>query len=393
MDQARKRARELNQRGALFPWRTINGSEASAYYAAGTAQYHINADIMYALRKYVDVTGEKTFLNEIGAEMLVETARLWSDLGFFSKRDGRFRINGVTGPDEYNTVVNNNLYTNLMARENLWYAAKTLKTLSDEAPERFTALVRDTNLDVKEIDEWQRAADLMYLPFDDTEGIHLQDDSFLEKEEWDFAGTPPEKYPLLLHYHPLVIYRHRVVKQADVVLAMFLLGHEFELDQKRRNFEYYDRVTTRDSSLSSSIESIIAAEVGEDEKAVQYSIDAGLMDLADVAGNVKDGCHIASMGGFWMTLIYGFAGMRDNRGEVHFNPRVPEQLGSLKFPLEIRGRRLEVALTTTSATYIVRSEESLTIYHEDELIELMPNVPVTRGVTRQAEVAMAKTVS
>ena len=393
MDQARKRARELNQRGALFPWRTINGSEASAYYAAGTAQYHINADIMYALRKYVDVTGEKTFLNEIGAEMLVETARLWSDLGFFSKRDGRFRINGVTGPDEYNTVVNNNLYTNLMARENLWYAAKTLRTLSDDAPERFRALVRDTDLDVKEIDEWQRAADLMYLPFDDAEGIHLQDDSFLEKEEWDFAGTPPEKYPLLLHYHPLVIYRHRVVKQADVVLAMFLLGHEFELDQKRRNFEYYDQVTTRDSSLSSSIESIIAAEIGENEKAVQYSIDAGLMDLADVAGNVKDGCHIASMGGFWMTLIYGFAGMRDNRGEVHFNPRVPEQLGSLKFPLEIRGRRLEVALTTTSATYIVRSEESLTIYHEDELIELTPNVPATRSVTRQTEVSIATTVS
>jgi alpha,alpha-trehalose phosphorylase len=280
-----------------------------------------------------------------------------------------------------------------MARENLWYAAKTLKTLSDEVPERFTALVRDTDLDVKEIDEWQRAADLMYLPFDDTEGIHLQDDSFLEKEEWDFAGTPPEKYPLLLHYHPLVIYRHRVVKQADVVLAMFLVGHEFELDQKRRNFEYYDQVTTRDSSLSSSIESIIAAEVGEDEKAVQYSIDAGLMDLADVAGNVKDGCHIASMGGFWMTLIYGFAGMRDNQGEIHFNPRVPEQLGSLKFPLEIRGRRLEVVLTTTSATYIVRGEESLTIYHEDELIELTPNVPATRGVTRQAEVAIATTVS
>ena len=393
MDQARKRARELNQRGALFPWRTINGTEASAYYAAGTAQYHINADIVYALRKYVDVTGEATFLTEIGGEILVETARLWSDLGFFSQRDGKFRINGVTGPDEYNTVVNNNLYTNLMARENLWFAAETLRTLSEESPEQFAVLVRDTDLDVEEVMAWQRAADLMYLPFDATEGIHLQDDSFLEKEEWDFVGTPPDKYPLLLHYHPLVIYRHRVVKQADVVLAMFLLGHEFELDQKRRNFEYYDRVTTRDSSLSSSIESIIAAEVGEGEKAVQYSIDAGLMDLADVAGNVKDGCHIASMGGFWMTLIYGFAGMRDNQGEIHFTPRVPEQLGSLQFPLEIRGQRLEVALTTTSATYIVRGEESLTIHHENELIELMPNVSVTRGVTPQVQPVEETTVS
>ena len=182
-----------------------------------------------------------------------------------------------------------------------------------------------------------------------------------------------------------MIYRHRVVKQADVVLAMFLLGHEFELDQKRRNFEYYDRVTTRDSSLSSSIESIIAAEVGEGEKAVQYSIDAGLMDLADVAGNVKDGCHIASMGGFWMTLIYGFAGLRDNRGEIYFTPRVPEQLGSLQFSLEILGRRLEVTLTMVTATYIVRGKESLTIHHENELIELMPSLAVTRAVTPQVE--------
>lgn len=393
IEQARQRAREVNQRGALFPWRTINGSEASAYYAAGTAQYHINADIMYALRKYVDATGDTEFLEKVGAEILIETARLWADLGFFAKRDGKFRINGVTGPDEYNTVVNNNLYTNLMARENLWYAAETIRTLRDNDHARFSALTRDTDLDLAEIDEWQRAADHMYLPFDEDYGIHLQDDSFMDKEEWDFSGTPLDKYPLLLHYHPLVIYRHRVVKQADVVLAMFLLGHQFSLEQKRRNFIYYDRLTTRDSSLSSSIESIIASEVGEHEKAFQYSIDAGLMDLADVAGNVKDGCHIASMGGFWMTLIYGFAGMRDDGGDIRFTPRVPEQLGGLRFPLEIRGRRLEVELTPTFATYVVRGNESLTIYHEDGVVELIPDVPVTCEVTQFAQATAVSGVS
>jgi len=393
IEQARQRAREVNQQGALFPWRTINGSEASAYYAAGTAQYHINADIMYALRKYVDATGDTEFLENIGAEILIETARLWADLGFFSKRDGKFRINGVTGPDEYNTVVNNNLYTNLMARENLWYAAETIRTLRDNDPTKFSALTRDTDLDLMEIDEWQRAADHMYIPFDDDHGIHLQDDSFMDKEEWDFVGTPPDKYPLLLHYHPLVIYRHRVVKQADVVLAMFLLGHEFSLEQKRRNFTYYDRLTTRDSSLSSSIESIVAAEVGEHEKAFQYSIDAGLMDLADVAGNVKDGCHIASMGGFWMTLIYGFAGLRDDGGDIRFTPRVPDRLGGLRFSLEIRGRRLEVELTPTFATYVVRGNESLTIYHEDAVVELIPDVPVSREVTRLTDATAMSDVS
>ena len=345
LDRARQRAREVNQKGALYPWRTINGAEASAYYAAGTAQYHINADIVYALRKYVDATGDAEFLRSVGAEILIETARLWADLGFFDRRDGRFRINGVTGPDEYNTVVNNNLYTNLMAREGLWYAAETIGALRDADPSRFAVLVRETGLDPAEIDEWRRAADRMYLPYDDRAGVHLQDDAFTDKEEWDFDNTPADRYPLLLHYHPLVIYRHRVVKQADVVLAMFLLGHQFSLTQKQRNFVYYDRLTTRDSSLSCSIESIVAAEVGEMEKAFTYSIDAGFMDLADVAGNAHDGCHIASMGGFWMTLIYGFAGMRDNGGRITFAPRVPPELGSLRFPVEIRGQRLEVELT------------------------------------------------
>ena len=381
LPRARHRAREVNQKGALFPWRTINGDEASAYYAASTAQYHINADIVYALRKYVNVTGDTDFLAEVGAEILVETARLWADLGFFARRDGKFRINGVTGPDEYNTVVNNNLYTNLMARENLRYAAETVRALRDTDPQRFTLLVRDTGLDPAEVGEWQRAADSMYLPYDERDGIHLQDDAFRDKEEWDFENTPTDKYPLLLHHHPLVIYRHRVVKQADVVLAMFLLGHEFSPEQKRRNFAYYDRLTTRDSSLSSSIESIVAAEVDETDKAFCYASDAGLMDLGDVAGNVTDGCHIASMGGFWMTLVYGFAGMRDYGGHITFAPKVPRQLGGLRFPLEIRGQRLEVDLTPTSTTYVLKGEVPLTIGHEGEALELRPNTPVTRAVT------------
>ena len=383
LDNARQRAREVNQKGALFPWRTINGAEASAYYAAGTAQYHINADIAYALRKYVDVTGDQEFLAKVGAEILVETARLWADLGFYAQRPGRpddvsFKINGVTGPDEYNTVVNNNLYTNLMARENLGYAASTIRQLHDTDASQFAALVRNTGLELSEVDEWQRAAGLMYVPYDASQRVHLQDDMFNDKQDWDFANTPPEKYPLLLHYHPLVIYRHRVVKQADVVLAMFLLGDEFSFDQKRNNFNLYDPLTTRDSSLSSSIESIVASEVGESEKAFRYSTDAGLMDLADVAGNVHDGCHIASMGGFWMTLIYGFAGMRDFRGAIKFSPRVPEALGRLRFPLEIRGQRLDVEMTPAEATYTLTGNAPLVIVHEGQAIELAPGVPVTR---------------
>jgi alpha,alpha-trehalose phosphorylase len=259
LPQARARARELGHKGAMFPWRTINGNEASAYYAAGTAQYHINADIMYALRKYVLATGDESFLRDYGAEMLVETARLWLGLGFHSARKGgKFCINGVTGPDEYNTVVDNNAYTNLMARENLRYAAQTIEWLHRTQAEAFNVLVQKTALEPAEVEAWSHAAESMYVPYDENLGIIPQDDQFLDREPWDFRNTPSDRYPLLLFYHPLDIYRKQVIKQADVVLAMFLLGGAFSLEAKRRNFEFYDPLTTGDSSLSSCVEAVVA---------------------------------------------------------------------------------------------------------------------------------------
>ncbi len=378
LDKARQRAREVNQKGALFPWRTINGEEASAYYAAGTAQYHINADIMYALKKYVNATGDEDFLYREGAEMLVETARLWRDLGFFAReKDGKFRIHAVTGPDEYTTVVNNNAYTNLMARENLRYAAETIGILKDTIPERFRELVDKTGLDFSEVEEWKRAAEQMYIPYDKEEGIHPQDDDFLELEVWDFDNTPLDKYPLLLSYHPLVIYRHQVIKQADIVLAMFLLGQEFSLEQKKRNFDYYDPLTTGDSSLSVGIQSIIASEIGYEETAIEYARYSVLMDLADVGGNVKDGCHIASMGGTWMVLVYGFAGMRDYDGKLSFNPKLPQRLEGLRFSLTFRGQVIEIDITQETVIYTLQKGDGLQIQHREKDIQLKPGVPVT----------------
>ncbi len=381
LDNARNRAREVNQKGALFPWRTINGEEASAYYAAGTAQYHINADIMYGLKKYVDVTGDKVFLYREGAEMLVETARFWRDIGFFSEeKGGKFCIHAVTGPDEYTTVVNNNTYTNLMAKENLRYAAETVELLNKENPERYTELVDKTNLDFSEVEEWRRAADRMYIPYDEKAGIHPQDDSFLEKEVWNFEHTPPDNYPLLLFYHPLVIYRYQVIKQADIVLAMFLLGQEFSLEQKKRNFDYYDPLTTGDSSLSVGVQSIMASEIGYMEKAVEYCRYAVLMDLADVGGNVKDGCHIASMGGTWMVCAYGFAGMRDYNGDLLFNPRLPRNLERLRFHVTVRGQVLEVDVKQEEVIYHLLKGSELVIKHRNREIKLFVGVPVARGL-------------
>ncbi len=387
LEQARARAKTLSLKGALYPWRTISGEEASADYAAGTAQYHINADIMYALRKYVHATGDVEFLDHYGAEMLIETARSWASLGFFSDRKGgKFCINGVTGPDEYNTVVNNNTYTNLMARENLHYAADVLRTIQKERPKVFQTLTHRTGLEISEVDTWQRAADNMYIAYDEQLGIYPQDDSFLSKRRWDFENTPPEKYPLLLNYHPLTIYRHQVIKQADIVLAMFLLEHEFSLEEKKRNFAYYDPLTTGDSSLSSCIQAIVAAEIGEFDTALTYARVALLMDLADVGGNVKDGVHIASMGGCWMVMAYGFAGLRDHGGTLAFRPRqTPGHAAKLGFNLRWRGSLLHVKIAWDSACYTLVEGNELTLRHEDEEVRLTREKPSdTRPITRPA---------
>jgi alpha,alpha-trehalose phosphorylase len=378
LPQARARARELGHRGAMFPWRTISGEEASAYYAAGTAQYHINADIMYTLRKYVQATGDEAFLRDCGAEMLVETARLWQNLGFYSDaKGGKFCINSVTGPDEYNTVVNNNAYTNLMARENLRYAAEAIKCLQATNSDAYNALVHKTALELSEVEGWIRAAESMYVPYDEKLNIIPQDDSFLDREPWDFRDTPHDHYPLLLFYHPLNIYRKQVIKQADVVLAMFLLGNAFSSEAKKRNFDFYDPLTTGDSSLSSCVEAIVAAQVGDTGKAIRYGIAALLMDLANVGGNVKDGCHIASMGGTWMMLTYGLGGMRDDDGMLSFRPRrAPEDNAILRFPVTYRGQMLEVEIGLEKVEYTLREGESLVIRHETEEIELTRESPV-----------------
>lgn len=306
---ARDRAAEMTQRGALFPWRTINGEEASAYYPAGTAQYHIDAAVIHALDRHLAATGDRGLRNGPGAELLVETARLWADLGFHGS-DGRFHIHRVTGPDEYSAVVDDNAYTNIMARFNLSWAADVVDDLRDTSPEEHARLVKATGLDQSESAAWRAAANAMAIPFDEGLGIHEQDDGFLDLEPWDFAGTPPDKYPLLLNFHPLVIYRHQVLKQADVVLAMLLREPEFDIEQRRRNFDFYDALTTGDSSLSACVQAAVAAQVGRWDSALSYFRDALLLDLKDTHRNTIDGVHVANCGGVWAALVNGFAGLR-----------------------------------------------------------------------------------
>jgi alpha,alpha-trehalose phosphorylase len=380
LEHARARAAELNQNGALFPWRTINGEEASAYYAAGTAQYHIDADIAHAVKQYVAATGDQGFLAREAVDILIETARMWADLGFWRGHNGdsSFHIHGVTGPDEYTTVVNDNLFTNVMARANLRGAVDAVDRLAKDDPGAHTALLERLHLTQDELDEFARAAEHMAIPFDERLGIHPQDAQFLEKELWDLANTDPSKRPLLLFYHPLVIYRFQVLKQADVVLALFLQGDQFTAEEKLADFDYYDPLTTGDSTLSAVVQSIIASEVGYQELALRYFTAAAYVDLADLHHNTSDGVHVASLGGVWSALACGFGGLRDHEGVISLDPRLPEVWDGLTFRITLHGTRVRIDVRHTELRLTVEDGDEVTVLVRGESVTVRAGDPVTR---------------
>jgi alpha,alpha-trehalose phosphorylase len=357
LDTARAHAAELGLAGSAFAWRTIHGEECSGYWPAGTAAFHINADIAAAVVSYLDATQDEKFELEVGLPILVETARLWRSLGQHDAR-GQFRIEGVTGPDEYSAVKDNNLYTNLMAQHNLAAAADLAEKRQDDA--------RALGVTTEEAAAWRDAAEDMYLPYDEGLKVHQQHDGFTNYARWDFKGTPEDHYPLLLHYPYFQLYRKQVVKQADVVLAMQLRPDSFTAEQKLRNFDYYEALTVRDSSLSACTQAVMAAEVGHLNLAYDYLAEAAFMDLQDREHNTKDGLHIASLAGAWTALVSGFGGMRTVRGQLCFNPKLPPGIARLSFRMRFRGRTVLVAVHGRSATYTLLDGEPLDIAHYGE---------------------------
>lgn len=360
LPKARERAIEMAGKGALFPWRTIDGEEASAYYPAGTAQFHINADVAHALINYVHTSGDEAFLHDKGLEILIETCRFFANAGDWVAGKG-FCINGVTGPDEYTAVVNNNTYTNMMVKNQMEYTARVLCELKQSHSGVFAAVQALTQVNDQEIAEWDRMADNMYIHR--SNGLIGQDDTFLEKAVWDFEGTPKEKYPLLLHFHPLVIYRHQVLKQADLVLAFYLQSDRFTRLEKVRNYKYYEPLTTHDSSLSACIHAIVGAELGYMDKAYDFFMQSARMDLDDVHGNAKDGIHAASMAGSWLTIVSGFAGMRHHGDGLSFEPKQPERWKGYTFRLKYRGRVVQVQVSGSETTYRLVKGEPIAITH------------------------------
>jgi alpha,alpha-trehalose phosphorylase len=361
LPMAYERAEQLGLSGAAFPWRTIRGHECSGYWPAGTAAFHINADIADAVRRHVAATGDVDFEREVGLELLVATARLWRSLGHHDSA-GQFRIDGVTGPDEYTAIVDNNVYTNLMAQQNLRVAADTAA--------RHSRAAGRLGVNAEEMASWRDAAKSMRIPYDEVLGVHSQSEGFTNHQGWDFENTPPEKYPLLLHVPYFDLYRKQVSKQADLVLAIQLRPDAFTPEQMQRNFAYYEAITVRDSSLSACTQAVVAAWTGHLDLAYDYLAEAGLVDLNNLAGNTEHGVHIASMAGTWTAVVSGFGGMRLDNGGIAFAPQLPPALSRISFGLKWQGRQLRVEIRPGEAEYRLVSGPPMRLRHHGEPLAL-----------------------
>ncbi|MEH6413997.1 beta-phosphoglucomutase [Pseudomonas sp. CGJS7] len=384
LEPARKHAREMNHAiGALFPWRTITGGECSAHYPSGSAAYHINAAVAYGIGLYLDASGDIDFLAEFGAEMLFETARIWPQIGHFNpRRGGAFCIHDVTGPDEYTALVDNNFYTNRMAQQHLLRAVAAWEQLERERPQQLQALAQRLQVQAHEVATWRRAAESMFLHYDQALGIYAQDDTFLDKPRWPYPTREGEHRPLLLDYHPLTLYRYQVCKQADVVMGLVLAGDGITVDAKRRSYDYYAAVTTHDSTLSASVFGILASEVGHPAQAERFFHDNLRVDLDDLHGNTDHGVHMAALAGTWLGLAAGFGGLRSGGGELRFAPTLPQQWSGFAFGLRWQGRRLRVEVRRDGVEYSLLEGAPLSISHAGQRVELSSGAPVLRPLAK-----------
>ncbi len=381
LDLARERAKLLGMAGATLPWRTIAGEECSGYWPAGSAALHINGDVADAVRRYLLATGDDEFAANEGGELLVETARLWMSAGYHDHA-GTFRIDGVTGPDEYSALVDNNVFTNLGARVNLLTAADVVDA---HAP-----LAKRLGVEEGERTAWRKAAEAMHLPYDERLGVHPQDQSFLQHDPWDFEATRADCYPLLLHFPYFQLYRRQVTKQADLVLALHLHGDRFSLEEKRRDFDHYEGITVRDSSLSACTQSIVAAEVGHLSLAYDYLREAAFVDLHDLHHNTGDGLHIASLAGAVLAVTNGLGGMRDTDGRLRFAPRLPADVPGVRFAVTVRGSRLRVEIDRERTRYALETGSSLSFEHWGEAVEVEAGTPVELGMPELEELPRPK---
>ena len=368
---ARDRAAELGLPGAAFPWRTVTGAESSGYWPAGTAAVHISADVADAAVRHAVATGDEDFERDVARELCVEAARFLLALGRWDHHDETFHIDGVTGPDEYSALMDDNAFTNVVARRVLRLAARLATRWPRVAPD--VAPV--------EVAAWTRAADALVVPYDHELGVTQQASGFTRLAPWDFDAWPTDDYPLHSHAHYSQLYRRQVLKQADVVAAAWLVPEAFTPEQKRRDFDHYEPLTVRDSSLSAPPQAVVAAEVGHLDLAWAYTRETALVDLHDDGRPTEDGVHVAAHAGAWIALVAGFGGLREHDGGLHLRPVLPPALTRLAFGLRRGDSAVRVDVGRTEVTYRLTAGPGLELTHDGDPVKLTAAEPVATRPT------------
>ncbi|MEG0749881.1 MAG: glycoside hydrolase family 65 protein [Carnobacterium sp.] len=362
-------AEQQGLKGALYPMVTFNGVECHNEWEITFEEIHRNGSIAYAIYNYTNYTGKEDYLLTAGIDILVNISRFWADRVHYSKRAGQYMLHGVTGPNEYENNVNNNWYTNRMATWTLRYTLDNLKKVS---------AVKLKELDVTQEEKlhWQEIIENMYEPYDEELGIFVQHDTFLDKDLRSVSSLDAAEQPINQHWSWDKILRSCFIKQADVLQGIYYLNDEFTMEEKQRNFDFYEPMTVHESSLSPAIHAVLAAELGKKEKAVELYARTARLDLDNYNNDTEDGLHITSMSGGWLAIIQGFAGMRTVDQQLSFKPFCPENWQGYNFMIKYRERLLQITVAKEAVTVALIEGEPLKIKLYEEIVELVNEVSV-----------------
>jgi len=368
LDGAIENAAKIGLSGALYPMVTFTGIECHNEWEITFEEIHRNAAIAFAIFQYVSYTGDVSYIDNYGIDVLVQISRFWASRVHYSERNKKYMIHGVTGPNEYENNVNNNWYTNRMAAWCLEYTLECIAYLKESGKSQ---KIKDLSFTDEECQRWRNIVDNMYYPYDESRGVFVQHDTFLDKDLKSADEIPASQRPINQNWSWDKILRSCYIKQADVLQGLYFLGHLYDKEVKRKNFLFYEPITVHESSLSPCVHAILAAELGIEEKAVEMYKRTARLDLDNYNNDTEDGLHITSMSGSWLAIVQGFAGMRTVSGKLMFSPFLPEGWDGYSFKVNYRGRRLKISVSKDIAKIALELGEPLkiTLFEKEQLLD------------------------
>ena len=356
---------------AFYPFVTMNGEECHNEWEITFEEIHRTSAMAYAIRDYIDYTGDHAYLSEFGLEVLIGVSRFWAQRVNWSSDKNKYVILGVTGPNEYENNVNNNWYTNYLCAWTLKYTLQAIEYVKKTDSKRFSDIIGKTVFNEQdETEKWEEIVSKMYFPLDEKRKIFLQQDGFLDKELLMVSDLKKEDRPINQKWSWDRILRSCFIKQADVLQGLYLFEDDFDKETIRKNFDFYEPMTVHESSLSPCVHAILASKLGYKERAYEFYLRTARLDLDDYNNDTEEGCHITSMAGTWMSVVKGFGGMRVKDGKLHFNPFIPEKWKSYSFRLEFRNRVIKLKVTSEGCETELESGEPLEIVLKDDIVQL-----------------------